>query len=142
MMPLYQYRCECGNRFEEFKKLVDYQAPAECACGALARRAISAPMISVVNYDYECPITGKAVMGKAAHEDNLRRHGCRLYEPGETEGQVRAREAADNAFESAVGETIERTIDSWSGDKRERLAAELTSGVDVNVERGTAPCPN
>ena len=34
---------------------------------------------------YNCPITNKWVEGKSAHRENLKRHGCRVFEPGELE---------------------------------------------------------
>lgn len=34
---------------------------------------------------YTCPITDKWVEGRAAHKENLRQHGCRVFEKGELE---------------------------------------------------------
>lgn len=41
---------------------------------------------------YECPVTGNMIEGRAAHRENLKRTGCRLYEKGETQDFIRNRE--------------------------------------------------
>lgn len=38
---------------------------------------------------YECPVTGKMIEGRAAHRENLKRTGCRLFEPGEREQYIK-----------------------------------------------------
>lgn len=48
-----------------------------------------APM-SIKDYEaYECPVTGKMIEGRAAHRENLKRTGCRIFEPGEREAYVK-----------------------------------------------------
>jgi hypothetical protein len=42
-------------------------------------------MISVEAVGYNCPVTGKWVGSKKAHQENLREQGCRVLEPGEKE---------------------------------------------------------
>lgn len=44
-MPLYDFLCASGHRFERHVKLADFEAPQACACGEDARRLISAPRI-------------------------------------------------------------------------------------------------
>ena len=36
MVPLYQYRCDCGNEFEVNHPLAD--GPATCECGKTAKK--------------------------------------------------------------------------------------------------------
>lgn len=43
------------------------------------------PMIGSDYKGYSCPVTGQWVEGKRAHEENLKRTGCRLLEKGEKE---------------------------------------------------------
>ena len=45
-MPLYDFRCDAGHRFERFVALEDFSAPQACECGASSRRMIVAPMIA------------------------------------------------------------------------------------------------
>lgn len=134
-MPLYDIRCENGHISERMIPLRDFEAPIICSCAAPANRVISTPMISVESIYYDCPITGAPITSKRAHEDNLRRHDCRLYEPGETEGNARARAREEAEFDRKVEETVEREIAALPGDKRDQLAKELSAGIDVQVER-------
>lgn len=137
-MPLYDFKCANGHAFERMVKLADFEAEQRCACQSPATRVISAPRISSVSYDYECPITGKAINSKHAHEENLREHGCRLYEPGETQANARARDEADAGFERSLDDSVEKAWDTMPGEKREKLTNELLSGADISIDRGTA----
>lgn len=137
-MPLYDFKCEKGHIFERQVKLADFEETQHCDCHAPAIRLISAPRFSVDNVDYECPVTGKSIRSKREHEENLKRQDCRVLETGETEQTVKARAAADEAFEKQVDDSVEQMIDQMPGDKREQLANELVSGVDVSVDRITA----
>ena len=41
-MPLYEYRCECGQEFEEIRPMSEYNEPASCPeCGKSADRRVS-----------------------------------------------------------------------------------------------------
>jgi putative FmdB family regulatory protein len=41
-VPLYDFRCEGGHRFERFVPLADFELVQACDCGAVARRLIVA----------------------------------------------------------------------------------------------------
>ena len=84
---------------------------------------------------YNCPVTGKWIEGKRAHEENLKRHGCRVLEPGETDEFKRRRAAEDTALEDSVSGTVEQFVETLPTSKKEQLAAEIQSGVDVAIER-------
>ena len=43
-------------------------------------------------HGYACPITGRWIEGRAAHRENLKRHGCRLQEKGEKEAFLKERQ--------------------------------------------------
>jgi putative FmdB family regulatory protein len=137
-MPLYDFKCEKGHTFERMVKLAHFEEAQYCDCHARANRLISAPRFSVDNVEYECPVTGKAIRSKREHEENLKRQDCRVLETGETEQSVKARAAADEAFEKQVDDSVEQMIEKLPSDKKERLANELTSGADVSVDRITA----
>lgn len=61
------------------------------------RSDFSTPQLAGDYQAYDCPITGKPVEGKAAHRENLKRHGCRLLEKGETREAPKRREESLNA---------------------------------------------
>lgn len=44
-MPLYDFTCKEGHRFERAVPLCDFDASQACDCGADARRLISAPRV-------------------------------------------------------------------------------------------------
>lgn len=52
-----------------------------------AKRRVSgsAAQISEDYKGYTCPITGDWVEGRRAHRENLKKHGCRVFEKGERE---------------------------------------------------------
>jgi len=55
-MPLYDYKCAEGHRFERFVALADFTSPQTCDCGAPTHRLIVAPMIA--RSDVIAPIMG------------------------------------------------------------------------------------
>lgn len=60
-------------------------------------------MVSSDYEAYECPKTGRMIEGRAAHRENLKRTGCRVYEAGETREILETRERDFNdACESAA----------------------------------------
>lgn len=136
-MPLYDIQCSrTGERFERFIKLENFSEPIICACHAPAHRLISRPLISVDNTSYLCPVTGKSIRSKREHRENLLQTGCRVLETGEKDLNERRRQAAEEAFERKLEDTVEREIDSYSSAKKEQLHNELVNGkLDVAVER-------
>lgn len=103
----------------------------------VAHRLITAPSLifSGIDYSYDCPITEKHITSKRQHEENLKRHNCRVYETGEREFNARARSAADASLEASIDATVERAIAKMPSDKLETLAKELSSGINLQVER-------
>jgi len=138
-MPNYTYKCPNGHLTHRFTTIAAYQSSINCTtCGELAQRHITqAPMGFVQgNYaPYECPVTGKMIDGRKAHEENLARHGCRILESGEREGVLKRKAADEAAFDAAVEKTAEEFVEKLPTAKREQLGRELESGVDVTVTR-------
>lgn len=66
------------------------------------RSAFPTPRIASDYTAYECPVTGQMIEGRAAHSENLKRHDCRILEPGEKE------------FNSTVGK--QRLLDKMDAD--------------------------
>lgn len=44
-MPLYDFRCLSGHRFERFVPLAQFEAVQDCECGDRAMRQVSAPRV-------------------------------------------------------------------------------------------------
>lgn len=134
-MPLYDIQCEKSEtRFERMIPLAKFEEPIICACGSVARRLISKPQIVVDQTGYNCPVTGAWVGSKRQHRENLARQGCRVLESGEREINDKRREADDAALDAKIEATVEREIESYSSEKREKLYSELVNN-DLQVER-------
>lgn len=136
-MPLYTYRCPaCTSRRDVFKPLIHLNREEPCeACQTAMERQLSAPAIVADYAGYSCPVSGKWIEGRRAHEENLKRHGCRVLETGETEQVSRNRRAEEAATDRSVDETVEQFYEALPTNDREQLAVAVQSGLDVAVER-------
>lgn len=137
-MPVYTFNCDCGVVRDIVLAVETRDRLVECEkCHSrMTRRQVYKTAVRGDLPSYECPITGKRVEGRRQHEENLKRHGCRLIEPGETEGVNRSRKQRDDALEREVGETVEATIHQMPNRQREQLVAELQGGVTAEITRG------
>jgi putative FmdB family regulatory protein len=140
-MPLYLYKCEhCGSRRDILKKIAELNRMEPCGtCETLQPmvRQVAAPMVVGDYAPYDCPITGARIEGRRAHEENLKKHGCRIYEPGETEGFKNRRKAEEDAFEARIGDTVDEFIATAPPEKREALAIAEQIGITAEVTRTT-----
>ncbi len=136
-MPVYSYKCtSCPCMFDKFLRLANYQDQQFCPeCHSSAEKQVAAPAIIGDYAPYQCPVTGKWIEGRKAHEENLKRTGCRILEPGESEAAAAARKADDEALDKAVEATTEQFIESLPAAKKEKLVAEVEAGLDVSFER-------
>ena len=58
---------------------------------------------------YSCPVTGKPIEGRRAHQENLKRTGCRVLERGEKEANMRERADQDRQLERKISDAVEKT---------------------------------
>lgn len=135
-MPLYEYKCDCGKKTQEYKPVKQFDETVFCACGAAMQKVIFAPMVFVsADVGYSCPITGEPITSKKAHEENLARHGCRVLETGETQSYTEKLRREDEELENRISETAEAFVESLSSEAREQLGREIESGLDCTVLR-------
>lgn len=134
-MPLYAYKCPQGHAFDRLLPLARYDEVQQCHCGEVAEKQLSAPAIRADYAGYQCPITGNWIEGKRAHEENLARHDCRIFEPGEREAMIKRKEAEELAFDNKIADTAAEFVEKLPSAKREQLGRELETGADVTVER-------
>ena len=73
---------------------------------------------------------------KQQHEHNLARHGCRILETGEVEQAKRKRLESDKELDKRIESEVERLVETMPSEKKEKLASELASGVDLTTMRG------
>ena len=137
-MPLYDLRCEQGHRFERMIPLAEFEAPQLCGCNSPAQRLISAPMFTVDQTGYTCPVSGDWISSKHQHRENLSKHNCRVLETGETEAAAAYRAKQDAILDKTIEDSVERQIETFSSDKKEQLHNELINGkLDLAVDRAT-----
>ena len=138
-MPMYSYRCETCKRVEvAFRSIAERAVAPTCVKdGVLMGKFIDAPMVRGDLPGYDCPITGKWVEGRRAHEQNLKVHGCRVYDPGEKEQMLRRKAQESEAQDEAFGDTAAQVFEAMPVEKREAVASALDNGLDFTVERMT-----
>lgn len=136
-MPVYSYRCpSCHASTLAVRKIEARHDLLSCvACGDPMEKQIDAPYVQGDFQPYQCPITDKWILGRKEHTENLARHNCRVFEPGEREENTRRGAALDAAEEAAIDATIEKEILSLPNAKREKLAAEMDAGITAEVVR-------
>lgn len=130
-MP-YKLSCSCASRY-----IKTFGGPARCSsCGQEA--VLDSPKAlqsRLLDYDYDCPITGKPIRSKRAHEDNLIRHGKHVLEHGELEDAKRTRAAIDAKLEDEICETAAQLVHDLPEAAKLQLEKELLG--DINLTRGT-----
>lgn len=134
---MYEYRCEESHYFTRFLPMAFYKQPQKCGCGKPAEKLLSAPAIHTDYPGYRCPITDVWIEGKRAHQENLARHGCRVYEPGETEDYKRRVAADEVKLDSSIESTVDQFIASRSADDVARLCNETAAGANCAIDRKT-----
>lgn len=135
-MPLYDYHCDdCLQKRAIFKPLRLLDRTEFCQCGTRTpmRRLISAAAIRTDYSGYSCPVSGKWIEGKRAHEENLKRHGCRVLETGEREAAQRFAQAEETALENKLTETAARLVEAMPSEKKAALGRELETTTDKLV---------
>lgn len=136
-MPLYLYKCPSCHAFRDIIKSIAVLERTEYCdrCTKEMQRQICAPAVVADYAGYSCPITGHWIEGRRAHENNLKRQGCRVYEPGETEQARRAGREAEAALDKSVDSTVEQFYEALPSAEREALAVAVTSGLDTQIVR-------
>ena len=79
-MPLYEYQCECGNQFDEFKSVPEYcknskSEPCDTCGSKNTKRILSTSAIIEDIEPYKSTITGERIRGRSHHRSHLKQHG-------------------------------------------------------------------
>lgn len=137
-MPIYEFECEKGHRFDRLLKLEQYRDPQQCECGSRARKIITPTMINcdMQSWDsYISPVSGKLITSYKDRKRDMEEHGCVDYEPSLKKHVTKHMETEDAKLEKRMDETVEQLIESMPVRKKEKLESELNSGADCIVER-------
>ena len=137
-MPVYDYECiSCGNVEEKVHSIAVLGIQQYCSvCNGRMNKLLSAPMVHVSKVEYRCPITNEPITTKQQHEHNLARHGCRVLEAGEVEQAKKKRLESDKELDKKIESEVERLVETMPSKKKEKLASEIVSGVDLTTMRG------
>lgn len=84
---------------------------------------------------YESPIDGRVISGRAARREDLKRSGCREYDPGMREQMARNQAADDAKLDADVGRTVEKFFHETTPRNRELLVQALQAGLDPRTIR-------
>lgn len=137
-MPTYDFQCDgCGHAARDIiRSLSEYGLPCACpVCDAPMRQLLSAPHVVMDYAGYTCPVTGNWIEGRAAHRENLKRQGCRVLEPGETEQTRRAHSQAEARLDRELDATVDQLLASRPAHEIEHLCNAVADGMTATVER-------
>ena len=135
-MPIYEYKCQsCGKISDHFFSIEGRLPLVSCKCGGVAVRIISAPAVRGDYEAYQCPVTGKTIEGRKAHEENLKRQGCRVYESGEKEEMLSRKKADEASFDRQLDADVDKFVATLPTKQREQFVNEVSAGVTAEVVR-------
>lgn len=137
-MPVYEWACECGARFEKVLPYAQSGAPQRCACGKEARRVLSAPMLRVrQDIRYRSPIDGRPITSMRARREDLARNDCIEYDPEMKTDCLRRVAEDERNLDRSVEATLDAQIEAMPARKREQLETELKAGAGCEMVRQT-----
>lgn len=135
-MPVYVYECPEHGRFDRVLSLREHVTEVACECGRTAPQRLT-PTAVLGDYEgYRCPVTDRWIEGRKAHEENLKRTGCRVSEPGEKEEFLRRKARDEATFEASIEESVGRAVAAMPAEKQAALAKELSTGSETTIIRG------
>ena len=142
-MPIYTYKCnDSGQKITRFTSMKNHSRVVACNCGSFAEQIIdSAPMVIIpqhMRYDwngYESPVSGRHIRNLKERANDMAQHDCVEYDPGMKQDYERRIKEEDADFDKRLDEDVDRLLDNLPAEKMEQLGAELTAGLDINVER-------
>lgn len=138
-MPNYTYRCSDGHTLETFLPVSLHVSEMVCQqCGQIAFQVICAPLLVKVCQDvsYDSPIDGRPITNWQARQEDLKRSGCRPYDPEMKKDSANFRKQQATELDSAIDAHVEQAIEKMPTAKRGKLMSELTEqGLGADVVR-------
>lgn len=120
-MPFYSYHCKRCDAMQDGYRHVSARHDSPDCCGEKTQLVIVPPAVQPDIPGYESPVTGKWVDGRSARREDLRRTGCRPYEPGEREYAQRAMADEERKSDRRLEEVVARSFYSMPEAKRRQL---------------------
>ena len=139
-MPWYEYACPNGHHQTRFLLVANHTAHVSCDCGDLATQIIGSPLLvkAAPNVCYDSPIDGTPITSWDARREDLKRNGCREYDPGMKVDYNNRIKESEAALDKTIDAHVEEAIEKMPTAKRGKLYSELTDqGVNADVMRTT-----
>lgn len=107
-MPLYAYKCECGEAFDRYLPLSEYDAPQACECGKTAQKVLGLNFIQANFESYVSPASGNVINGPKARREDMARTNSRPWEGMESEQKEAAKRRV--YADEKLAKTIENSV--------------------------------
>ena len=106
---------------------------------AADRGEIRSQMMTIIRpeFGYESPTTGNFITSDKARREDLAASGCIEYDPEMKTDQKRRIAEQDAKLDKEFDQSIDKAIWALPPDKKAKLEAEMSSGLDVDVVRTT-----
>lgn len=139
-MPQYVYQCrKCGDnllRWCTVKNFTDQPNLSCQSCDVQMSVIIQPPLLVKAAPDvcYDSPIDGSHITSWDKRREDLKRNGCREYDPGMKQDYHQRIQESEASLEKNLASTIEETIEKMPTAKRGKLYSELTDqGLTTDV---------
>jgi putative FmdB family regulatory protein len=110
-MPIYAYKCSCGEKFDRFLKMANSSDPQHCQCGKVAEKQLTCCSVAVMQ-SYQSPISGKWIDTPRQRRNDLNDNNCREWEGIEQETKVAHQREKD--FDKMLDKSAEKSaIEAW-----------------------------
>ena len=110
---------------EHEKTANDYREQRSRILHGLADRFRPSHLIWADLPAYESPIDGRIIEGRAQRREDLKRNGCREYDPGMKQDAQRNNQENNAQLDRIIGESVERMYNQLSDTKRKQLDREM-----------------
>lgn len=128
-MPIYVSECQSCHSRHDYYATVEQRADTPECCGLKTNKLILSPMVSVDNYEYQSPVSGKPIRGKRQRIEDLKRNRCRPWEGLENEKAeaAKVRAAADAKMDAVIDKGVHDVINNMDASKQRVLKTALPS---------------
>lgn len=136
-MPLYDYECACGERFQRYLPISEYDEQQFGMCGKPAAKIfLSVPMVKIQkDIRYRSPIDGREITTWKQRNEDLVSSGSIQLDDDVKKHINDVRKRQDEKEEKAIDEHVERYVETLDSKSVERLGYELARGAELNYAR-------
>ena len=136
-MPIYDYECGCGERFQKYLPISEYDEQQFCRCGKQAIKIfLSAPIFKIQkDIRYRSPIDGREITTWRQRNEDLASSGSIPLDDDVKKHINDIKKRQDEKDEREIDEYVERYVETLDSKSVERLGSELAHGADLNYTR-------